>query len=73
MVKGLSNGNDKPLRNRVDEFITYFMEMSWELIDPIAHVAFFAQIDLSNQKTYLLWESYRIYKLQVDSGSLQHS
>ena len=24
----------KPLRNWVDEFIPYYMEMSWELIDP---------------------------------------
>ena len=27
-----------PLRTWVDEFIPYFMEMSWELIDPIAHM-----------------------------------
>ena len=24
----------------VDEFIPYYMEMSWELIDPIAHIRF---------------------------------
>ena len=30
------NGAYKPLRNWVDEFIPYYMEMSWELIDPIA-------------------------------------
>ena len=31
-------GPYKPLRTWVDEFIPYYMEMSWELIDPIAHV-----------------------------------
>ena len=31
-------GPYKPLRNWVDEFIPYYMEMSWELIDPIAHM-----------------------------------
>ena len=32
-------GPYKLLRNWVDEFIPYYMEMSWELIDPIAHMA----------------------------------
>ena len=27
----------KPLRTWVDEFIPYYMEISWDLIDPIAH------------------------------------
>ena len=27
-------GPYKPLRNWVDEFIPYYMEISWELIDP---------------------------------------
>ena len=31
-------GPYKPLRNWVDEFIPYYMEMSWELINPIAHL-----------------------------------
>ncbi len=31
-------GPYKPLRTWVDEFIPYYMEMSWELIDPIAQV-----------------------------------
>ena len=32
-------GPYKPLLlNWVDEFIPYYMEMSWELIDPIAHI-----------------------------------
>ena len=31
-------GPYKPLRNWVDEFIPYYMEMSWEWIDPIAHM-----------------------------------
>ena len=31
-------GPYKPLRTWVDEFIPYYMEMSWELIDPIAHI-----------------------------------
>ena len=31
-------GPYKPLRTWVDEFIPYYMEMSWELIDPIAHL-----------------------------------
>ena len=31
-------GPYKPLRTWVDEFIPYYMETSWELIDPIAHV-----------------------------------
>ena len=32
-------GAYKPLRNWVDEFIPYYMEMSWELsLDPIAHM-----------------------------------
>ena len=31
-------GPYKPLRNWVDEFIPYYMEMSWELIDPIAQM-----------------------------------
>ena len=30
-------GPYKPLRNWVDEFIPYYMEMSWELIDPSTH------------------------------------
>ena len=31
-------GPYKPLRNWVDEFIPYYMEMSWELIDPGPYV-----------------------------------
>ena len=31
-------GPYKPLRTWVDEFIPYYMEISWELIDPIAHL-----------------------------------
>ena len=31
-------GPYKPLRTWVDEFIPYYMEISWELIDPIAHM-----------------------------------
>ena len=31
-------GPYKPLRNWVDEFIPYYMEMSWEWIDPMAHM-----------------------------------
>ena len=31
-------GPYKPLRTWVDEFIPYHMEMSWELIDPIAQI-----------------------------------
>ena len=32
-------GPYKPLRTWVDEFIPYYMEISWELsLDPIAHV-----------------------------------
>ena len=30
-------GPYKPLRTWVDEFIPYYMEMSWELIDPGTH------------------------------------
>ena len=33
-------GPYKPLRNWVDEFIPYYMEIPWELIDPIAHMFF---------------------------------
>ena len=31
-------GPYKPLRTWVDFPIPYYMEMSWELIDPIAHL-----------------------------------
>ena len=34
-------GPYKPLRTWVDEFIPYYMEISWELIDPIAHMAIY--------------------------------
>ena len=38
-------GPYKPLRNRVDEFIPYYMEMSWELsLGPIAHLG----VDIPN-------------------------
>ena len=35
----------------VDEFIPYYMEMSWELIDPIAHVHFPFFLLLSSSTT----------------------
>ena len=31
-------GPYKPLRTWVDEFIHYYMEISWELIDPSTHI-----------------------------------
>ena len=37
-------GPYKPLRTWVDEFIPYYMEISWELIDPIAHIAHISRI-----------------------------
>ena len=39
LVGILIMGPYKPLRTWVDEFIPYYMEMSWELIDPIAHMS----------------------------------
>ena len=61
-------GPYKPLRNWVDEFIPSYMEMSWELIDPIAHMPeeldpfeFFTSGGCQNhiQQGSFIWSNFR--------------
>ena len=69
MVKSRYIGDGHPTFNRnpynwyikhikpyywVDEFIPYYMEMSWELIDPIAHINWLAGF-LNHQQKSLPW------------------
>ena len=54
-------GIHQPLRNWVDEFIPYYMEMSWEFrLDPIAHISsVYLQVVLPYQRphSHLAWLS----------------
>ena len=51
-------GPYKPLRNWVDEFIPYYMEISWELIDPIAHLGICDEWEIIQVFGDDFWENF---------------
>ena len=47
-----------PLRTWVAEFIPYYMEMSWELINPIAHMPAAGPVDQTTCRQVYKWTSW---------------